>query len=246
MSKQVIERKKVTKVVVTLKKHFPQISESNAYLQACALADAPGRAGTLHHHGKKDRAALQELHVALEAAHLAITQLSHWAHQALWAELHDALIAMPEPVPNPRYVGTPAELARTTKGWAAAAARAEQSLDKGRPSNGKNWRAVAVIEEARRVWKKNTGIMPSKTKLREEKRFAGFLRALFDDLSVGANLESAHRAWRLAALDPHSLLEPLDEPSADLAEFGVKSVPSQASRSRVAPRYKSQRRAVCI
>ena len=209
---------KVEKVAKLLLDTFPNISPAVANLQAQCLTQAPEWSLHLHHNGAKDRDELIKLQKSLQKIELSIASLSPWTRNALEMLLHQATISQP-PIPEfvtqskidfPRPPVTEEELFVVIDAWKSAAEDAEELLLKGRSSHGKNYRAVALIDDARRIWKANKGKTPPPRELNEDTHFARFLEKLFNEVGVGGGVERAYDAWFDVATDPNSVLDPPD------------------------------------
>lgn len=200
--------KKVEKVVKVLIATFPSLSDGSAMVQARALACAPEWGDAFHHAGGADEKQLKEFMKSNLAAARAIHFLSEWSYDALETALHregmyDARIKA-EGAPLPQSVD---ELKRVLDRASMAADAALQMMLTGRASHGKNWRAIALIHEARKAWQALTGRPPPKKKLNPETKFARFLEDLFEATNVGMGVARAYDAWYDYAKDPNSLID---------------------------------------
>ena len=202
----------VRKIATKLEQHFPDISSVNAALQAQDLAAAPSWGKTLHHGGASDRDALRALESQLRKVQVTVNKLTPWSSTALEYILHKRDLGSEDLGKSSRWPRDFEELQSIIEIWVAAARAAELSLELGRPSHGKNWEAVAVIDRARRAWKANTGKSPPPERLNEATGFASFLADLFGVLEIPVQPGRAYDAWYDAATDPNSLLDPSDMP----------------------------------
>jgi hypothetical protein len=73
--------------------------------------------------------------------------------------------------------------------------RAEKIIRASRPEYQTNWKAVGVVGAARRCWEE-LGDKPAPPKsIKDNSKFADFLRDIFDIVGVGMTPRSAFDAW---------------------------------------------------
>jgi len=200
---------KLQKVAKLLMSTFPNTSESLETFHAKPLVSAPHWGSALHHAGSKDVHQLKELEKSLRMASKAINALSEWTStgfdQALLDQEHRDWRKNREDEHS-----VPASTVGLQRGLHRARLAARLSLYKmknGRASHGKNWQAIALIDDARKTWETLAGTPPPRKKLNPDTKFARFLEELFDATNVGMGVSRAYDAWYDYATYPNSLID---------------------------------------
>lgn len=209
------DRVEIENVTALLIRTFPQNSPSQHKLQAQALLEAPDWAIHMYHNGTRDRDELVKLQKTLQKAEHIFSNLSQWSQNSLGSQmLRQYLDADPElgkqigldrrNQPLPLALS---EITHAMEAWREAAFAVESSLNLGRPGHGLNFRMIALIDDARKTWKTNTGKWPSPRSLNPDTRFYRFLLNLCETLQMHGDLEHYYEKWFEYASDPNSYFD---------------------------------------
>ncbi|SHJ77617.1 hypothetical protein SAMN04488012_11917 [Palleronia salina] len=194
----------VARCEAVLADYFPSLSQGVCRLQAHAIVNAVVLAEDLHHGGAAEKKELARLDKQLQKVRHMLCELSPWAQQALLMVRHDHDLARADELRSERRAPQSVpELAGDLMLWIVALRKAEEIHGEGRAGHGKNWPAIAVIDEGRKAWCGNEKKAPPPY-LNPGTRLASFLQNLLDACGVDAEVESAYRAWRQYTADPHS------------------------------------------
>lgn len=188
---------------------FPEMPAHRAVVYAALLAASPQWGVELHHEGDKDKKALKKLVKALMLAKEAIEEVSPWIETGLETIMHQCITSIswdhPTEIPVPPH--NKKNFHKVVDYWLAAAEEAELMRQSGRPDHGKNWRAIALIDEARKVWTSITGKDAPAKALNEDTRFGRFIAGSLKSVEIYADARNAYEAWADIAHEKGTLLE---------------------------------------
>lgn len=163
---------------------------------------------TVSGHREGDKA-LQKLVKALLLAKVAVEEVSPWIETGLETIMHKCIMSLswksPTEIPVPPH--NKKNFHKAVDYWIAAAEEAELMRQSGRPDHGKNWRAIALIDEARKVWTSITGKDAPAKALNEDTRFGRFIAGSLKSVEKYADARNAYEAWADIAHEEGSLLE---------------------------------------
>lgn len=205
-----LKQEQLEKLTATLIRHLPGIWEGGAKFIAKALLKEPEESESLYHRGADDRKSIRKIRGALEKSLSGLDELSPWSRQALMTTLYPICSGYLRQVPKQNFPHDFETVQNFLDDLVWVMQSLEDLLKRGSPHNGKNWPAIAVIDAARKIWKSHTGRQAPRRSLNEETKFARFLRDLVDDLSIGANMQAAFRAWAEESQDPNSHFFPTE------------------------------------
>ncbi|MEO9825382.1 MAG: hypothetical protein ABJF50_13280 [Paracoccaceae bacterium] len=188
---------------------FPKMSSGHAALCALQLTEAPDWSEHLRHKGAEDRDYLAELVQALDAARANLASLSPWIVTGLETAMHKSYVNSNKDMGDIE-VTLPVqkdEIDLVLKEVALASMEADTMRQSWRGDHGKNWRAIALIDEARKIWEIGEGRPAPPKATREERKFAQYLKDIFECVGVSADVRNAYTAWSEVAYDPRSPLQ---------------------------------------
>ncbi|MDU8913943.1 hypothetical protein [Aestuariicoccus sp. MJ-SS9] len=206
MGPQKADPKLIQKAQDVILEHRPEFSMGHAHLWAEAICDAMNGTEFLHHKGKEDRGRLKAILTAVDALEKKLAATSQWVQEELDTQLIQQ--ALPRSDFDDRGQISSLEIVNLALGeLRAAALRTEETMKSAKSHDGLNWRAVAVIDETQRMWTEHGKTVPPNA-LGRDAHYAEFLAALFEALSIGAEVTSAFKAWRRTASDGRTPLAP--------------------------------------
>ncbi|NNE79998.1 MAG: hypothetical protein HKN18_06955 [Silicimonas sp.] len=189
---------------------FQELSPQLALFFALPLVFWSRIGHELHHGGKSDKDALQNLRDSLLAANSALDVLSYWTATGLETALRRSYLVKFDEF-NARDLSLPPtsreNFHEIISICIAATSETEEMWGTWRTDHGKSWNAISMIDEARRVWTAITGKKAPPKKLRRETKFADYLDKLLKSAGIHVSVTDAYDSWADIAYQEGSPLE---------------------------------------